>query len=58
MTRPCHQAGLRAGETVAAVATGGVESKIMELAKAFGGPTVVAIDDGWELTLILRTTHK
>lgn len=39
-----HQADLRAGETVAVVATGGVGSNIIQLAKAFGAPVIVAID--------------
>ncbi len=39
-----HQADLRAGETVAVVATGGVGSNIIQLAKAFGAPMIIAID--------------
>ena len=39
-----HQADLRAGETVAAVATGGVRSDIIQVAKAFGAPAIAAID--------------
>ena len=39
-----HQADLRAGETVAVVATGGVGSNIIQLARAFGAPMIVAVD--------------
>jgi Zn-dependent alcohol dehydrogenase len=40
-----HQtAGLQAGETVAVVATGGVGSAIVQLARAAGAETVIAVD--------------
>jgi S-(hydroxymethyl)glutathione dehydrogenase/alcohol dehydrogenase len=39
-----HQAGLRAGESVAVVATGGVGSSIIQLARAFGASEIIAVD--------------
>src|SRR5712692_8334814 len=39
-----HQAELRAGESVAVVATGGVGSSLIQLAKAFGAAAIVAVD--------------
>lgn len=39
-----HQAGLRAGESVAVVATGGVGSNIIQLAKVFGASEIIAVD--------------
>jgi succinate semialdehyde reductase (NADPH) len=39
-----HQADLRAGETVAVVATGGVGSNIIQMARAFGAARIIAVD--------------
>ena len=53
-------AGLRAGESVAVVATGGVGSNIIQVAKAFGASPIVAIDvrdDKLEATRALGATH-
>ena len=55
-----HQADLRAGETVAVVATGGVGSNIIQLAKAFGASMIVAIDvraDKLDAARRLGATH-
>ena len=39
-----HQANLRAGESVAVVATGGVGSNLVQLARAFGASEIIAVD--------------
>ncbi len=39
-----HQADLRAGERVAVVATGGVGSNLIQVARAFGASMIVAVD--------------
>jgi succinate semialdehyde reductase (NADPH) len=55
-----HQAELRAGETVAVVATGGVGSNIIQLARAFGASAVIAVDvkeDKLDAALRLGATH-
>ena len=53
-------ANLRAGESVAVVATGGVGSNVIQLARAFGAYPVVAIDvrdDKLDAALGLGATH-
>jgi succinate semialdehyde reductase (NADPH) len=53
-------ANLRAGESVAVVATGGVGSNVIQLARAFGAAPVVAIDvrdDKLEAARELGATH-
>jgi S-(hydroxymethyl)glutathione dehydrogenase/alcohol dehydrogenase len=53
-------ANLRAGESVAVVATGGVGSNIIQMAKAFGASPIVAIDvrdDKLEAARALGATH-
>lgn len=53
-------ADLRAGESVAVVATGGVGSNILQLARAFGAAPIVAIDvrdDKLEAARALGATH-
>jgi S-(hydroxymethyl)glutathione dehydrogenase/alcohol dehydrogenase len=53
-------AQLRAGESVAVVATGGVGSNIIQVAKAFGAGPIVAIDvrdDKLEAARALGATH-
>ena len=53
-------AGLRAGESVAVVATGGVGSNVIQLARAFGAHPIVAIDvrdDKLDAALGLGATH-
>jgi succinate semialdehyde reductase (NADPH) len=55
-----HQAGLRAGESVAVVATGGVGSNIIQLARAFGASEIIAVDirdDKLEAARQLGATH-
>lgn len=55
-----HQADLRAGETVAVVATGGVGSNIIQLAKAFGASAIIAVDvreDKLDAARRLGATH-
>jgi len=55
-----HQAGLRAGESVAVVATGGVGSNIIQLAKAFGASEIIAVDvraDKLDAARRLGATH-
>jgi S-(hydroxymethyl)glutathione dehydrogenase/alcohol dehydrogenase len=39
-----HAAGLRGGESVAVVASGGVGSSLIQLARAFGAAPVIAVD--------------
>jgi S-(hydroxymethyl)glutathione dehydrogenase/alcohol dehydrogenase len=53
-------AQLRAGESVAVVATGGVGSNIIQVARAFGANPIVAIDvrdDKLDAALALGATH-
>jgi succinate semialdehyde reductase (NADPH) len=53
-------ANLRAGESVAVVATGGVGSNVIQLARAFGANPVIAIDvrdDKLDAALTLGATH-
>ncbi len=55
-----HQAGLRAGESVAVVATGGVGSNIIQLARAFGASEIIAVDvrdDKLEAARRIGATH-
>ncbi len=55
-----HQACLRAGESVAVVATGGVGSNIIQLARAFGASEIIAVDvrdDKLEAARRLGATH-
>lgn len=55
-----HQADLRAGESVAVVATGGVGSNLIQLARAFGASPIVAVDvreDKLEAARQLGATH-
>jgi len=55
-----HQADLRAGETVAVVATGGVGSNLIQLAKAFGASAIIAVDvreDKLDAARRLGATH-
>lgn len=55
-----HQADLRAGETVAVVATGGVGSNIIQVARVFGASQIVAVDvrqEKLEAALALGATH-
>lgn len=55
-----HQAELRAGESVAVVATGGVGSNLIQLARASGASMVVAVDvreDKLDAARRLGATH-
>jgi succinate semialdehyde reductase (NADPH) len=55
-----HQAELRAGETVAVVATGGVGSNIIQVARAFGAAQIIAVDvrdDKLDAARQLGATH-
>ena len=55
-----HQADLRAGESVAVVATGGVGSNLIQLARAFGASMIVAVDvraDKLDAARRLGATH-
>ncbi len=55
-----HQADLRAGETVAVVATGGVGSNLIQLARAFGASAIIAVDvrdDKLDAARRLGATH-
>jgi S-(hydroxymethyl)glutathione dehydrogenase/alcohol dehydrogenase len=55
-----HQADLRAGETVAVVATGGVGSGIIQLARVFGASAIIAVDvreDKLQAARRLGATH-
>lgn len=55
-----HQADLRAGESVAVVAAGGVGLNIIQVAKAFGASQIVAVDvrdDKLHLAHQLGATH-
>ena len=55
-----HQADVRAGETVAVVATGGVGSGIIQLAGAFGASAIIAVDvreDKLQAARRLGATH-
>jgi S-(hydroxymethyl)glutathione dehydrogenase/alcohol dehydrogenase len=55
-----HQADLRAGESVAVVATGGVGSNLIQLAGAFGASMIVAVDvraDKLDAARRLGATH-
>jgi S-(hydroxymethyl)glutathione dehydrogenase/alcohol dehydrogenase len=55
-----HQAELRPGESVAVVATGGVGSNLIQLAKAFGASAIIAVDvrpDKLDAARRLGATH-
>ncbi|MCC6173997.1 MAG: zinc-binding dehydrogenase [Chloroflexi bacterium] len=55
-----HGADLRAGESVAVVATGGVGSNVIQLARAFGARQIIAIDvraDKLTAARVLGATH-
>src|SRR5207302_3520281 len=55
-----HQAELRAGESVAVVATGGVGSNLIQVARAFGAAQIIAIDiveEKLEMAKRLGATH-
>jgi S-(hydroxymethyl)glutathione dehydrogenase/alcohol dehydrogenase len=55
-----HQAELRAGESVAVVATGGVGSNLIQLARTFGASPIIAVDvreDKLEAARDLGATH-
>ncbi len=55
-----NQADLRAGETVAVVATGGVGLNIVQVARAFGASEIIAVDvraDKLEAARSLGATH-
>ncbi|MDR7555029.1 MAG: zinc-binding dehydrogenase [Armatimonadota bacterium] len=55
-----HQAAVRPGEAVAVVATGGVGSNLVQMARAFGATPIIAVDvrdDKLEAARALGATH-